>query len=90
MSVMTLEECAEWELAEAMNRNPDPACCVVASPENATRNTAQRRPVVVSSGGLLSATFPERERLLSPWLQSQSLSMIYAPAVSAKHMLRWA
>lgn len=36
-------------------------------------------PVVVTSSGLLSARFPQRERLLSPWLLSQSLSMIYAP-----------
>lgn len=37
------------------------------------------KPVVVSSSGLLSAQFPARERLLSPWLLSQSLSMIFAP-----------
>lgn len=36
-------------------------------------------PVVVTSAGLLSASFPPREKLLSPWLLSQSLSMIYAP-----------
>lgn len=37
------------------------------------------KPVVVTSAGLLAARFPPREQLLSPWLLSQSLSMIYAP-----------
>ncbi len=36
-------------------------------------------PVVVDAAGLLAADFPPRERLLSPWLLSQSLSMLYAP-----------
>ncbi len=35
--------------------------------------------VVVDAAGLLGAKFPPRLRLLSPWLQSQSLSMIYGP-----------
>lgn len=36
-------------------------------------------PVVVDAAGLLATDFPPRERLLSPWLLSQSLSMLYAP-----------
>lgn len=76
---LSLDERAEIELAEAMARNPDPDnWCTGANPENAPR-TSFRRPVVVTAGSLLTAKFPERERLLSPWLQSQSLSMIYAP-----------
>ena len=43
-----------------------------------SRNETVRLPVVTSCSGLLSATFPPRDRLLSPWLLSQSLSMIYA------------
>jgi hypothetical protein len=35
-------------------------------------------PVVVTTGGLLSASFPPREKLLQPWLTTQSLTMIYA------------
>lgn len=71
----TLEEQAERALAEAMEMNPDRAWCTGAPPENAPCT----RPVTVTAGGLLSASFPPREKLLSPWLQSQSLSMIYAP-----------
>lgn len=51
----------------------------VASPENATLQQVFRQPVMVDAEGLMAADFPERERLLSPWLLSQSLSMIYAP-----------
>lgn len=36
------------------------------------------RVVAVDAGDLLTANFPPREMLLAPWLQSQSLSMIYA------------
>ncbi|MEO5561369.1 MAG: AAA family ATPase [Dokdonella sp.] len=36
------------------------------------------RIVVVDASDLLTASFPPREMLLSPWLESQSLSMIYA------------
>lgn len=36
------------------------------------------RIVVVEAADLLSATFPARDMLLSPWLESQSLSMVYA------------
>lgn len=76
---MNLEEQAARALAEAAERNPNPGnWCAGANPENAPCTSFQR-PVVVTAGGLLSARFPERERLLSPWLQSQSLSMIYAP-----------
>lgn len=35
-------------------------------------------PVMVSLSGLLDAKFPPRRALLSPWLTTQSLSMIYA------------
>lgn len=35
-------------------------------------------PVITDVAGLLAAKFPPKERLLSPWLTSQSLSMIYA------------
>ena len=52
--------------------------CNGAIPENAPLHQFPK-PVVVTSTGLLSAHFPERRRLLSPWLLSQSLSMIYAP-----------
>jgi hypothetical protein len=34
--------------------------------------------IVVDAAGLLSAELPERETLLEPWLQSQSLCMLYA------------
>lgn len=36
-------------------------------------------PIVITSQGLLATRFPPREQLLSPWLLSQSLSMIFAP-----------
>lgn len=38
-----------------------------------------RKPVIVSASGLLKHRFPPQVKLLSPWLLSQSLSMLYAP-----------
>ncbi len=43
-----------------------------------SRDTARRPLVAVGAHDLLAATFPERETLLEPWLQSQALAMIYA------------
>ncbi|MUV14585.1 AAA family ATPase [Noviluteimonas gilva] len=74
---MTLEERADQAAAEALARNADSAYFDVARDTKCIVPCA--RPVVVGAADLLSATFPPRERLLSPWLQSQSLSMIYAP-----------
>lgn len=37
-----------------------------------------QRIVSIDAAGLLGQEFPPRDMLLSPWLQSQSLSMIYA------------
>lgn len=71
---LSLEERAEIELDEARERNPGPESLTVSNPTNET----VRLPVVTDLAGLLSASFPPRERLLSPWLLSQSLSMIYA------------
>jgi hypothetical protein len=34
--------------------------------------------VVVDAAGLLAATFPDRIMLLTPWLESQSLTMVFA------------
>lgn len=45
---------------------------------NAPAHQFSAKPVMVDAEGLLAARFPPRERLLSPWLTSQSLSMIYA------------
>lgn len=49
-----------------------------ATPVNAPAHQFSA-PVIVDAAGLLATDFPPRERLLSPWLLSQSLSMIYAP-----------
>ncbi len=54
-------------------------CSTVALPMNATMQHLPQRPVVVDADGLMGATFPPRLQLLSPWLLSQSLSMIYGP-----------
>lgn len=62
--------------------------CAGANPQNAPMHQfseeANRRPVVVTASGLLAASFPPRERLLAPWLQSQSLTMIYAQRGTGK------
>lgn len=71
---VSLAERAEAELADARQRNPGPESLTVSNPTNET----VRLPVVTDLAELLSASFPPRERLLSPWLLSQSLSMIYA------------
>jgi hypothetical protein len=49
---------------------------VASVPEDAPKK--QLRVVVVEAADLLSAEFPPRDMLLSPWLESQSLTMIYA------------
>ena len=72
MNAMTLEDVARIELEQE-------TCSSVARTENATVQQVSRKPVMVDADGLMSARFPPRERLLSPWLLSQSLSMIYAP-----------
>ena len=38
----------------------------------------ERRLVAVEAADLLAATFPPRDTLLAPWLQSQSLCMVHA------------
>jgi hypothetical protein len=43
----------------------------------AAREPDRTELTVVDAGELLAATFPPRDMLLSPWLESQSLSMIY-------------
>jgi len=40
--------------------------------------TAGGAPIALDLASLLIANFPERRMLLSPWLQSQSLNMLYA------------
>lgn len=72
MTVLSLEDMARMEVEQE-------TCRIVAPPENATVQQVFRKPVMVGVDGLMSARFPPRERLLSPWLLSQSLSMIYAP-----------
>lgn len=70
MSALTLEDLARIELEEKLVHGA-----------NAGNVPAHQfsEPVVVTSSGLLSARFPPRAQLLSPWLLSQSLSMIFAP-----------
>lgn len=72
MSAMTLEDLQRFE------RDME-TCSSVATPDNATVRQVFQKPVVVDVGGLMAAHFPDRERLLSPWLLSQSLTMLYAP-----------
>lgn len=74
MNTLSLAERAEIELAEARERNPDPESPKVPNARNGTMGL----PVVTDVAGLLAARFPPKVRLLSPWLTSQSLSMIYA------------
>lgn len=51
----------------------------ISRPASGTIDLDKLRPLVaVDSHGLLAHTFPEHEMLLSPWLESQSLTMIYA------------
>lgn len=50
-----------------------------ANPDNAPVHQLIQAPVMVDAAGLMAFHFPPRERLLAPWLLSQSLSMIYAP-----------
>lgn len=55
--------------------------CSGAPPENAPRTKDEndsRKPQMIDTSGLLAAHFPPRERLLAPWLLSQSLNMMYA------------
>lgn len=75
MSALSLEDRARIE----MDRDDELTGATGASPVNAPTHQLISKPVMVDSAGLLAATFPPRERLLSPWLLSQSLSMIYAP-----------
>ena len=59
----------------------------VASLESATMQPcgeAIEPPVILSVAELLARTFPARDRLLSPWLTTQSLSMIYATRGTGK------
>ncbi|MEO5811994.1 MAG: AAA family ATPase [Rhodanobacter sp.] len=84
--VTTLEERAARDLALVERLAPKQsameACVTVSNAGNGTddtnRVTTLRPPVVVDAAGLLSANFPTRERLLEPWLTTQSLTMIYA------------
>jgi len=59
------QELLAMEVARGQNRNDraEPSCPPV---------------IAVDAAALLRTPFPPREMLLSPWLQSQSLSMIYA------------
>lgn len=56
----------------------------IVSPDANERLRHFSKPVVVDADGLLLADFPPREVLLSPWMLSQSLSMIYGPRGSGK------
>jgi AAA domain len=61
--------------------------CTVAMPEAATLQLdkdAIAPPITLSAAELLTRNFPTRERLLAPWLTSQSLSMIYASRGTGK------
>ncbi|WP_108472910.1 AAA family ATPase [Rhodanobacter thiooxydans] len=64
--------------------------CTGANPENAPTHQDEKPPrevVVVDAAGLLSAKFPPRDKLLKPWLTTQSLAMIYAPrGIGKTHM----
>ncbi|HET9048693.1 MAG TPA: AAA family ATPase [Chiayiivirga sp.] len=71
MSARTLEDLAREDAGRKTGASGAP-------PVNAPAHQLSK-PVVVTSAGLLAARFPPREQLLSPWLLSQSLSMIYAP-----------
>lgn len=70
MTALTLEDLAQIELEEKLVHG--------ANAGNAPVHQFSE-PVVVTSSGLLSARFPPSAQLLSPWLLSQSLSMIFAP-----------
>jgi hypothetical protein len=61
-------------------RDEAPARAWVPPVERAPRAGApeQSELIVVDAAGLLSAELPERETLLEPWLQTQSLCMLYA------------
>lgn len=50
----------------------------LATVERLTPNKPRTGLIVVDAAGLLAATFPDRTMLLSPWLESQSLSMVFA------------
>jgi hypothetical protein len=71
-----IEDLADAEIAEMLK------CVSVSNPDNDTvtqpDERVRRMPVVVDAAGLLSASFPPREKLLDPWLTTQSLNMIYA------------
>lgn len=72
MTALSLEDQARIELEHE-------TCGSVASAGKATVQQVFRKPVMVDTDGLMAARFPPRKQLLSPWLLSQSLSMIYAP-----------
>lgn len=74
MSALTLEDIQRIEMETCVDLSAERKSLTVSN----HRNETVRLPVVTTCSGLLSATFPPRERLLSPWLLSQSLSMIYA------------
>ena len=79
MSALTLEDLARIETEQNIDLSDMRKKLVHgANPSNAPVHQFSD-PVVVTSSGLLAAKFPPREQLLSPWLLSQSLSMIYAP-----------
>lgn len=75
----SIEELAEREI--------DTAWCIGAKGGNAPvhqEEQPRRQPVVVDAAGLLLAQFAPRERLLEPWLTTQSLAMIYAARGTGK------
>lgn len=79
MTALTLEDLARIEVEREIGFS-DPGKELVRGANAGFAPVHQfPEPVVVTSSGLLSASFPPREQLLSPWLLSQSLSMIFAP-----------
>lgn len=77
MTALSLEEMAELEWARL------PSVPAIREDEPGTNRNRRLPapiipPVVCTCAGLLAMDLPPREMLLSPWLESQSLSMIYA------------
>lgn len=76
MTEWSLEDRARLEVAREMG---DKELVHGANPDTAPVHQLIHAPVMVDAAGLMAFHFPPRERLLTPWLLSQSLSMIYAP-----------
>ncbi|SHM18693.1 AAA family ATPase [Rhodanobacter sp. OK091] len=87
--VRSLDERADRDL-DMVESVANSAWCIHANSKNAPTHQEEKPPrkvVAVDAAGLLSASFPPRDKLLKPWLSSQSLAMIYAPrGIGKTHM----